>query len=57
MIKKNENNNNNENNENNNFKINSKLINNKIYLKLKDDSFNPKLIKFLNTKERIFGRK
>ena len=46
--------NNNENN--NNFKINSKLIKKKIHLKLKDDSFNPKLIKFLNTKERIFGR-
>ena len=57
MINNNENNNNNnEINENNNFKINSKLIKKKIHLKLKDDSFNPKLIKFLNTKERIFGR-
>jgi len=41
--------------ENNNFKINSKLNKKKIDF-LKDDSFNPKLNKFLNTKERIFGR-
>jgi len=42
--------------ENNNFKMNSKLFKKKIDLKLKEDSFNPKKIKFINTKERIFGR-